>query len=105
MGMPELTETAAKKPTLWVCLLLVLLTAAVYWPVARHKFVNFDDPDYVTGNPYVQAGLAKQSVIWAFTGIYSSNWHPLTWLSHMLDCQVYGLNPTGHHLTNVFFHA
>src|SRR5216117_2554659 len=89
----------------FVCLLLALLTVGVYWPVARHGFINLDDPDYVTGNPRVQAGLAVESIRWAFFSVYSSNWHPLTWLSHMLDCQLYGLKPGGHHWTNVLFHA
>ncbi|PYJ05835.1 MAG: hypothetical protein DME25_07720 [Verrucomicrobia bacterium] len=59
----------------------------------------------MTGNPRVQAGLALESIRWAFFSVYSSNWHPLTWLSHMLDCQLYGLKPGGHHWTNVLFHA
>jgi protein O-mannosyl-transferase len=92
------------KSTLLVCVLLALLTAAVYWPVARLGFINFDDPDYVSGNLRVQAGLTAESVKWAFTSLYASNWHPLTWLSHMLDCQIYGLKPAGHHLTNLLFH-
>src|SRR5947208_8357965 len=73
-----------------VCLLLALITCGLYWPVFRHGFINLDDPDYVTGNPRVQAGLALESIRWAFFSFYSSNWHPLTWLSHMLDCQLYG---------------
>jgi tetratricopeptide (TPR) repeat protein len=88
-----------------VCLLLVLITVGLYWPVLRHGFINLDDPDYVTGNPRVQAGLAFESIRWAFFSFHSSNWHPLTWLSHMLDCQLYGLKPAGHHLTNVLFHV
>ena len=89
---------------LLLCALLALLTAAVYWPVAKLGFINFDDPDYVVGNPRVQAGLTIESIKWAFTSMYASNWHPLTWLSHMLDCQLYHLKPAGHHLTNLFFH-
>ena len=88
-----------------LCLLLALMTAAVYWPVAKHGFINFDDPDYVSANPRVQAGLTAESVKWAFTSFYASNWHPLTWLSHMLDCQLYGLKPAGHHLTSLLFHV
>ena len=88
-----------------LCLLLALVTAAVYWPVAKHGFINFDDPDYVSANPRVQAGLTAESVKWAFTSFYASNWHPLTWLSHMLDCQLYGLKPAGHHLTSLLFHV
>src|SRR5437773_2448070 len=89
----------------WVCLLLALFTTAVYWPVAKHGFINLDDPDYVTMNPRVEAGLTVEGIGWAFTSAYSSNWHPITWLSHMLDCQLYGLKPAGHHLTNLVFHA
>jgi tetratricopeptide (TPR) repeat protein len=108
--MPEptpnhISENHTGRQTFLVCLFLILVTAVVYFPVATHRFINFDDPDYVTGNPYVSAGLRSESLRWALTGVYSSNWHPLTWMSHMLDCQLYGQNPAGHHLTNVAFHA
>jgi protein O-mannosyl-transferase len=93
-----------RKATLVVCLLLALLTAAVYWPVARNGFINFDDPDYISGNPPVLAGLTLGGAQWAFTSMHSSNWHPLTWLSHMLDCQIYGLKPGGHHVTSLLLH-
>ena len=107
--MPDPTPNQISKrhnggPTFLVCLFLILVTAVVYFPVATHRFINFDDPDYVTGNPYVQAGLRPESIRWALTVVFSSNWHPLTWMSHMLDCQLYGQNPAGHHLTNVIFH-
>jgi hypothetical protein len=87
-----------------VCLFLVIATVAVYWQVRNHEFVNFDDDGYVTENSYVQDGLTRESIIWAFTATDVANWHPLTWLSHMLDCHFYGVNPKGHHLTNVLFH-
>jgi hypothetical protein len=87
-----------------VCLFLVIATVAVYWQVRNHEFVNFDDDGYVTENSYVQDGLTRESIIWAFTATDVANWHPLTWLSHMLDCQLYGVSPKGHHLTNVLFH-
>jgi tetratricopeptide (TPR) repeat protein len=93
-----------RKQTVVVCLLLALATVAVYWPVARQGFINFDDPDYVSANPRVQAGLTVESVQWAFTSLYASNWHPLTWLSHELDCQIYGLRAGGHHVTNLLLH-
>ena len=89
----------------WLGWLLVLVTVGVYWPVHQHAFVNYDDPDYVTSNPRTQAGLTSESVQWAFTQSHSSNWHPLTWMSHMLDCQLFGLQPAGHHLVNVALHA
>src|ERR1700721_1993079 len=87
------------------CLLLAIGTAAIYSSVARHPFVDFDDQYYVTQNTHVQAGLSWQTFIWSFNAGYAQNWHPLTWLSHALDCQLYGLNPAGHHLTNVLFHG
>jgi protein O-mannosyl-transferase len=86
-------------------MLLVLLTMALYWPATRCAFVNFDDNLYVTSNVHVQSGLTWQSIKWAGLNIVADNWHPLTVLSHMLVCQVFGLNPWGHHLTNVLLHA
>ncbi|MEI7534484.1 MAG: hypothetical protein WCK57_08950 [Verrucomicrobiae bacterium] len=83
---------------------LALGTLALYWPTIHHPFFALDDNLYVTANLQVQAGLTWAGVKWAFTNTAASNWHPLTWLSHMLDCQCYGLNPAGHHLTNIFFH-
>jgi tetratricopeptide (TPR) repeat protein len=88
-----------------VCALLALAVLAVYLPVRGLGFLTFDDDYYVTGNPHVAAGLTTAGLRWAFTHIHSANWHPLTWLSHMLDCQLYGLRPAGHHLTNLLFHA
>lgn len=87
-----------------VCMFLVVATLAVYWKVQNHDFVNYDDHLYVIDNRHVQAGFTREGIIWAFTTIHASNWHPLTWLSHMLDCQIYGLNAGGHHLTNLLFH-
>ncbi len=89
---------------LLVCLLLALSALAVYWPVQRFEFISLDDWQYVTGNPYVQAGLSWDGMLWALHSGYASNWHPLTWLSHMLDCQLFGLNAGWHHSTNLFFH-
>ena len=89
---------------LLVCLFLLISTFSVYLKVYNYDFVNFDDDRYVTDNRHVQAGLTLEGITWAFTTNHASNWHPLTWLSHMLDCQLYGLNPGGHHLTNLFFH-
>jgi hypothetical protein len=80
-----------------ICLFLIVATIAVYWQVANHDFLNYDDREYVTGNYHVQAGLTWEGIIWAFTTFHATNWHPLAWLSHMLDCQIYGLNAGGHH--------
>jgi hypothetical protein len=85
-------------------LVLALGTLALYLPVVHHGFITLDDNQYVTSNPVVQAGLTWAGVKWAFTNVIASNWFPLTWLSHMLDCQLYGMNAAGHHLTSVFFH-
>ena len=87
-----------------IYIILGLVTVALYAPVAGHDFLNCDDQDYVTLNTQVNAGLTKSGVVWAFTKSHASNWHPLTWVSHMLDCQMFGLKPAGHHITNLLFH-
>ena len=83
---------------------LVAATAIVYAPVRHHEFVNLDDPQYVTGNPWVARGLSGPGLRWAFTTGHAGNWHPLTWLSHMLDVQLFGLSPGAHHLTSLALH-
>ena len=87
--------------------LLAAATVAVFWQVSRHEFVNFDDPAYVTYNPMVQQGLTWAGVKWAFGQVHgeATYWHPVTWLSHMLDCQLFGVKPRGHHLTNLLLHT
>jgi protein O-mannosyl-transferase len=87
-----------------ICLFLMITTIAVYGQVHEFEFVHFDDPKYVTENTNIQKGFSWSSVSWAFTTVHAANWHPLTWLSHMLDCQVFGMQPGNHHLTNLFFH-
>ena len=84
--------------------ILALATFVVFWPVHNFQFVNFDDHVYITDNPYVCAGLTRIGTIWAFTTEHSSNWHPLTWLSHMLDCQLFNTDPGWHHIINLLFH-
>jgi len=103
--MDQSDQSETPRNLFLLCLLLGAVTLATYWPVGHHGFVNYDDPDYVTANEVVQRGLTPAGVSWAFTTGHASNWHPLTWLSHMLDVQLYGLQPAGHHLTNVVFHA
>lgn len=97
------------KPTLRlelaVCGLLCLVTAVAYYQVAGHDFVDFDDVKYVSGNEQVQEGLTFGGVAWAFSTGHASNWHPLTWLSHMLDCQLFGTRPVGHHVANWLLHT
>ena len=87
-----------------ICLALAVVTLAVYWPLTSHPFINFDDDDYIVGNTHVTSGLTWTNVAWAFQTGAAANWHPLTWISHMIDCDLYGLNPGGHHLTNLLFH-
>ncbi len=90
---------------LFFCLALLLAILAVYSQVAHFDFVNYDDPDYTTGNRHIRAGLTGAGVVWAFTSSYAANWFPLTWLSHMLDYQLYGSNAGGHHVTNLALHV
>lgn len=89
---------------LLISILLAATTFVVYSQAAHNEFVNLDDPGYVYENPHVSTGVTAENLRWAFTSTEMSNWHPLTWLSHMADCGLYGLNPAGHHLTNVFLH-
>ena len=89
--------------------IISVVLAAIVWVVFSqtlgHGFVNYDDGDYVYNNPVVISGLTLRGIQWAFTHAHAANWHPLTTISHMLDCQWYGLNPAGHHLTNVLLHS
>jgi len=94
-----------RRPERWLAAALVAATLVVYAPVWRHDFVRFDDPEYVTENPWVRRGVTADGVRWAFASAHSANWHPLTWLSHMLDCQLWGLRAGPHHATNVLLHA
>lgn len=91
-------------PILGVCIFLALITWLVFGQTLQHEFVNYDDDAYVYKNPEVAGGLSLHGIVWAFTHVHAANWHPLTWLSHMLDSQLYGLNAGGHHLTNVLLH-
>jgi protein O-mannosyl-transferase len=94
-----------EKRNLVLGLLLVVATLALYNPVSRHAFLNYDDDRYVTENSHVRSGLQWDTIQWAFTTFDEANWHPFTWLSHALDCQMFGLNPAGHHYTNVLLHT
>ena len=92
-------------PQARLALLLALATIALYWPATHHDFINYDDGSYVTSNVHVQNGLTLENLKWAFSNPVSGNWHPVTMLSHMLDCQLFGLKPWGHHLTSLLLHA
>lgn len=99
------TDMLNKRHFYVICLFLVVATLAVYWQVLDNDFVDYDDNDYVTENIRVHKGVTFDSLIWAFTSSHAANWHPITWVSHMFDCQLYGLNPSGHHLTSLLFHV
>ena len=90
------------KRTFVLCLMLMAATLVLYSPVTHSTFVNFDDDAYIIHNAHVRAGLTWTTVKWSFTQFEEGNWHPLTWLSHALDIELFGLNPAGHHLVNVF---
>jgi len=92
--------------SMWLpALLLASVSILLYFPVAHHPFLNLDDNQYVTANPHVQAGLTWDAVHWAFSSYYSFNWHPLTWLSHALDVQLFGIDPAGPHVVNLALHV
>jgi len=93
-----------KRLTAIICFGLAIVTLLVYLPMLRHDFINYDDPDYLLGNPHVNHGLTWNGIVWAFQSADNANWHPLTWISHMVDCQLFGLRPAGHHLMNLLFH-
>ena len=96
---------AARRRQLWVCAALFLATFAVYAQVARHEFVLLDDLDYIAGNEHVRAGLTWDGLVWAFQSTQAGNWFPLTWISHIVDCQVFGVDSGKLHLMNVLYHA
>ncbi len=98
-------EHRQKHVRIFICAGIVAATLAAYEPIRHNNFVHYDDNLYITENPNVTGGITPGSVIWAFTKSHASNWHPLTWLSHMLDCEIYGLKPVGHHITNVLIHT
>jgi tetratricopeptide (TPR) repeat protein len=84
---------------------LVLLILAAFEPLLHNTFIDYDNETYILDNPHIRSGFTSQSIAWAFTSGYAANWHPLTWLSHMADIELFGLNPLGHHLHNLFLHT
>ena len=93
-----------KHPVTIICVFLTIALCSVYLQVKDHQFINYDDQQYVTENSHVLSGLNPGNIKWAFTSVYASNWHPLTWISHMMDVDIFGMKPGMHHLTNVIFH-
>ncbi|MHC4738210.1 MAG: tetratricopeptide repeat protein [Planctomycetota bacterium] len=100
-----MNQPSDKRHIFLIYLALTLITIGVFHQVHNYEFLSYDDPDYVSANKHVRAGLTTDSIIWACTTGYFSYWHPLTWLSHMLDCDLFGVSPGWHHLTNLFLHV
>ncbi len=102
-----MTKRTTRMEHLAIILIIVVATLYVYWPVCHYDFVNFDDDEYVYHNEYVLKKISFENFIWAFSvnDKNGSHWHPLTWLSHMMDCRLFGLSPGRHHLTNLCFHV
>lgn len=101
---PSATRTSTRLVSFWICAGLALATLLVFLPVLQNEFVNYDDPDYVTANAHVTSGLSRPNIQWAFTTGFASNWHPLTWMSHMLDCSLFHQKAAAHHLVSLLFH-
>ena len=93
-----------KHPVTIICIFLTIALCSVYLQVKDHQFISLDDNKYVTENSHVLSGLNLENIKWAFTSVYASNWHPITWISHMMDVDIFGMKPGMHHLTNVIFH-
>jgi protein O-mannosyl-transferase len=101
----KLRTTKEMRFKLIFILILISSIYLLYNQVSHFDFVSFDDPIYVKNNPTVRHGLTLEGIIWAFTGVYAANWHPLTWMTHMADVELFGINPGMHHLTNVILHV
>lgn len=100
-----MTRRSSARASLLIAPLLAIVTFAVYAPVRHDEFVSFDDPTYIAGNPHITPGLSWDGVLWSLRHTHGGNWHPLTSVSHMIDCDLYGVSPGGHHLTSVAIHA
>jgi len=98
------TRFSQRQVLFLISAILATATFVAYEPIRHNNFVSYDDDGYITKNQNVKNGITRDSILWAFTELHAANWHPLTWLSHMLDCKIYGLNPLGHHITNVLLH-
>lgn len=99
------TKTDSIRHLTGIVFFLVVSILAVYWQTRGHAFIEYDDQIYLFENPHVRTGLTMENLKWAFSSSYAANWHPLTWISHMLDVEIFGFNPAGHHLVNVLLHA
>jgi len=102
---PSSETPPARREELVIGAVLAVVTLILFCPVLSFQFNNYDDAQYIINNIHVKTGLTLGNIAWAFTSGYASNWHPLTWISHMLDCEIYGLRSGGHHMTNVILHT
>lgn len=106
---PQRLQPNEKSPPgssdLWIALVLTIVTLAVYAQVAGHQFISLDDDSYIRDNAIVARGFSLSGIVWAFTTFHAANWHPLTWLSHMVDCQLFGLNAGAHLFVNALIHT
>src|SRR5438552_3146824 len=103
-GSPQ-AKSPVHRQALGVCVFLVAITWLVFGQTVRYDFVNYDDDTYVSANPAITSGLTPHAIIHAFSSKHSGNWHPLTTISHMLDCQLWGVHAGGHHFTNIVLHT
>jgi protein O-mannosyl-transferase len=101
----EACDKTSRSQLVWVSILLALLTFGVYAQVSQFDFVSYDDPDYTDNNRHTRDGITKEGLVWAFTHSHAANWFPLTWISHMVDCHLFGLNAGPHHLVNLGIHT
>ena len=104
MSFSRMSGKNGKFSVILICLMLASATLIAFEPLRHNQFLNYDDNDYITENQHVQSGLNLKSIKWAFTTAHAANWHPVTWLSHIIDCQLFGLNPKWHHIVNLLFH-
>src|SRR5947208_16499767 len=104
-AVPRSATTTFRQPDLLILLGLAVMTFAIYAQVIGHQFITFDDDSYIKENPIVNRGVTLAGLAWAFTTFYTSNWHPLTWIAHMVDSQLFGLNAGGHLLVNALMHT
>jgi Flp pilus assembly protein TadD len=104
-GQPDESIISAKKWRFVICAVLIGVTLGIYFQVSHFDFINFDDPAYVYENDVIQQGITWPGIVWAFARQHAANWHPLTWISHMIDCELFGLDSGGHHIINVLFHT
>jgi protein O-mannosyl-transferase len=103
--IPAALKANLDKTTVAIALVLALMTLGLYAPALGHAFIDLDDDIYVTANPMVQQGWTWHGLLWAWTTGHAANWHPLTWLSHITDCALFGIQPAGHHAASALLHA